>query len=398
MITKNHLMNLKSLKLILGAGLLFSGTSTVFGQSSSLNIAQSAVPFLRISPDPRAGAMGDAGIALSPDAYATFWNSAKTTFANSQSQIGFTYTPWLKDVATDVYLATVGGYYKISDNQSFTGGIRYFNLGNIQLYNENSNLQGDYRPREFSLEAGYNQKMTDLLSIGVTLRYINSSLANGQIDGTTYKAGNAVAGDISLAYSNLDENGQGWTGGLTASNLGSKIGYTSDPNSKQFLPANLGLGLAYTKVMDELNKFTFTVNANHLLVPIAPSYPDIDNLTDSTEINNAENKYQNDMAQYYSKGVLSSIGSSFSNGAYSASFGAEYAYNNQFFARAGYYYETQKAGNRKYFTAGVGLKYNAYELNFSYLAPSGQGITRNPLSNTLRFGVVFDLAAIAGAE
>lgn len=360
--------------------------------TAPINIVSTSTPFLRISPDARAGAMGDAGIALSPDGNATFWNAAKTPFAESQSQIGVTYTPWLKDIAQDVYLATIGGYYKISDEQAITGGVRYFNLGSIQ-FTTDGQTTWEGRPREFSIEGGYSQKITDVLSAGVTLRYINSNLAAGQqVGDDIIKTGTAFAGDISLFYNGLSDEGQGWTAGLTMSNLGTKIGYTNDPNSKEFLPANIGIGAAYTYAIDDLNKFTGTINLNHLLVPKLPAYT-TDNPTAADSA-----QFKKDSLDYRTKSVFGGIGSSFGNKAYQASLGAEYGYNNQFFVRAGYYWETKEAGNRKYFSAGLGLKYNVFDISFSYLAPSGSGLMRNPLSNTLRFGIIFDLGNIASGE
>lgn len=361
-------------------------------KAQSINIVNTSVPFLRVSPDARAGAMADAGLALSPDANATFWNSAKSVFAQSNSQLGLTYTPWLKDVAQDVYLVTAAGYHKINDNQAITGGIRYFNLGQMQLTDASGNLLQNTRPKEFSLEAGFNQKITDVLSAGVTFRYINSNLVSGAVNGSNYKAGTAFAGDISIFYNDLNESGAGVTAALTASNLGSKISYTNDAQSKQFIPANLGIGIANTWVLDELSKFTGTINANHLLVPAYPTYANSDG---STLTNAQQDAYDKSVADYYSYGVFQSWSKSFSNKSYSMSLGGEYAYNNQFFARAGYYWETKESGNRKYLTAGVGLKYSSFDLSFAYLAPSGSGLNRNPLSNTLRFGVIFDLASIA---
>lgn len=380
-------MNRKHLVIGLSVLFLAGQSKKALAQSSSLNIVSTSVPFLRISPDARAGAMGDAGLALSPDANATFWNGAKTAFAQSNGQISLNYTPWLKDVAPDVYMMTLGAYGKMNDNVAIFGGIRYFNLGQMTLTNEGGQVLQTNRPREFSIEGGAATKITDVLSAGVTFRYINSNLASGAINGSIYKAGTAFSGDASLFYSNLDENGAGLTGALSLSNMGSKISYTNDPNSKQFLPANLGLGVANTWALDELSKFTATVNFNHLL---APAYPQINNpMTNSDSIA---------VANYYSMGVFEGFSKSFSNKSYAGSIGAEYSYNNQFFARAGYYTETKEAGNRKYFTAGVGIKYNMFDINFSYLAPSGSGLNRNPLSNTLRFGVIFDLAALGNGS
>lgn len=368
----------------------FLGLSVLFlahqSNAQSINIVSTSVPFLRVSPDPRAGAMGDAGLALSPDANATFWNGAKTVFAESNGQVSLNYTPWLKDVAPDVYMMTLGTYGKLNENQAVFGGIRYFNLGQMTLTNENGDVLQNTRPREFSFEGGFAQKITDVFSAAATFRYINSNLASGSINGSVYKAGTAFAGDISLFYSNLDENGAGLTGALSLSNMGSKISYTNDPNSKQFLPANIGVGVANTWSLDELSKITATANVNHILAPVYPSG------------DTSETAYKMAVANYYNMGVFEGFSKSFSNKSYAASFGGEYNYNNQFFARAGYYWETKEAGNRKYFTAGVGIKYSAFDINFSYLAPSGSGLNRNPLSNTLRFGVIFDFTAMANGS
>lgn len=340
-----------------------------------INIVTTAVPFLRISPDARSGGMGDAGIAISPDANSGFWNLAKTPFAQQTDAIGLTYTPWLKDIAQDVYLVTLSGYHKLDEDQAFSASLRYFNLGQIQFTDYNGGLQGTGRPHEFALDLGYSRKISSTIGIGVALRYINSALANGAVNnnGVTYKAGNTIAADLSLFGNNTSDDGTGLSYGVTLSNLGGKIGYTDNAQTKDYIPANLGAGVAYSWVFQEDNKFTLAFDANKLLVP---SLPDTS---------------QQSIDDYHNQSVFSSWFKSFSNTAYSASLGAEYTYNNQFSLRAGYYKETKEMGNRSYFTAGVGLTYNVFTFNFSYLAPSGSGITRNPLSNTLRFGVIFNL-------
>ena len=363
---------------------LFFMCATVNAQSN-INIVTTAVPFLRISPDARTGGMGDVGIATAPDANSGFSNLAKLPFATSATQVSVTYTPWLKDIASDVYLATLAGYHKIDDNQAIAVGVRYFNLGDIQFTTQDGVDNGNGRPREFSLDFGYTRKLSDKLSLGVALRYINSSLAKGDVggNGTIYKAGNAVAGDLSLYSNGLDADGAGFTWGVTLSNLGSKIGYTNNATTKDFIPANLGIGAAYTGVIDEDNKITIAADVNHLLVPAVPvlNY-DADTLTPDS---------QQQLDNYRNKGVFESWFSSFDNKVYTVQLGGEYWYNNQFAARAGYYWETKEGGNRKYFTVGIGIKYNVFGFNFSYLVPSGSGVNRNPLSNTLRFSLMFDL-------
>ncbi len=361
----------------------FTGSILTAGaqETTPVNIVTTAVPFLRISPDARAGGMGDAGIATSPDANSAFWNLAKTPFASSQTAIGATYTPWLKDIAQDVYMASVSGYHQLDDQQAFSATIRYFNLGQIPFVDALGNPLQTSRPREFAVDLGYSRKLTESVGIGVALRYINSNLANGTINGVTYKPGNSVAADLSFYNDNTDETGAGFAWGVALSNLGSKIGYTDNALSKDFIPANLGAGLAYTWVFQETSKFSLALDANKLLVPSIPTFTG----------NQTEDSLA--VADYYNSSVFGSWFKSFDNNAYTFSAGAEYTYNDQFAVRAGYFFEPKTQGNRKYFTAGVGLKYNTFGFNFSYLAPSGSGITRNPLSNTLRFGIIFDLAA-----
>lgn len=371
--------------------LLFSATALAFGKMASaqettqpINLVQTSVPFLTISPDARSGAMGNAGVATTPDAFSTFWNSAKVPFSSSNGQIGFTYTPWLSDITNDVYLLSLGGYYKTDENSAVSGGIRYFNLGNIQLTDENGQLQGNSTPKELSVQVGYSRKLSEKFGIGLTGKYIYSNLGSGVQNGTEYKSGNAFAADISGYYNGLDANGQGFTAGLALSNLGTKISYSTDPDSKMFIPANLGIGGAYHAVLDEDNKLTFALDVNHLLVPKYPVYQNSD--ADSTQ-------YKQDVADYFSTSTVGGWGKSFSNSAWGASFGAEYGYDNMFFLRAGYHAESANQGDMKYFTAGVGIKYNVLNFNFAYLAPSGSGYNRNPLSNTMRFSLVFDLGS-----
>ncbi|MDB5192047.1 MAG: porV [Segetibacter sp.] len=380
-------ITLKTAAILLG--LSFSGIS--FAQDANkINVVTSAVPFLRISPDARAGGMGDVGIATSPDPNSSFWNLAKAPFATSPVGISATYTPWLRDLGlNDVYLASLAGYYKLDDDQALSSSIRYFSLGNIQFTDFAGNELQSFRPREFSIDFGYSRKLSEKLGVGVALRYINSNLAGGQsLNGVSYKSGNAVSGDLSLFHTGVNSIGHGWNWGITLSNLGSKIGYTTDAQQKDYIPANLGLGIAHNWVFDETNKITLGLDINKLLVPTPPS------LTDSANL-----------AEYRNKSVISSWASSFGDAGsfgeelkeYQASIGAEYSYNNQFAMRAGYFYEDKLKGNRKYFTLGVGLQYNVLGLNFSYLIPSGNGVNRNPLSNTLRFGLVVNLGGDAPA-
>jgi hypothetical protein len=378
----------KTFKLI-ALLLVVSGSTALKAQTDGkINVVTTAVPFLRISPDARAGGMGEVGIATAPDVNASFWNLAKTPFNESKGGIGLTYTPWLRRLQlNDVYLASMSGYYKLSENEAISASLRYFSLGNIQFTDNSGQDLGQFRPREFSFDAGYSRKLSEKLGLGLAGRYIHSNLASGATGGTTYKAGNAFAVDLSLYYHGLNQAGEGWNFGLTLSNLGSKIGYTNDANQKDFIPANLGLGAAHTWVFDETSKITLALDINKLLVPTPPVYTGV-YATDSAS-----------QAGYRSKSSINGWFNSFSApGGFSETLkefqisgGMEYTYQDQFSLRAGYFYEDKLKGNRKYFTLGAGLKYNVFGLNVSYIIPSGSGINQNPLSSTLRFGLVFDL-------
>jgi hypothetical protein len=368
--------------------MLLGGTITVSNAQNKINVVTSAVPFLRISPDARSGGMGDVGIAISPDANANFANIARTPFASSKIGVGVNYTPWLRDLSVnDVFLASLAGYYKFDDQQALSLSMRYFKLGSIQFTDALGNDLQTYNPREFAVDLGYSRKLSSKWGIGIAVRYINSNLANGSFGGQTYKAGSSVAGDLHIYHHGAKENGQGLNWGLTLSNLGSKISYSSDATQKDYIPANLGVGLAYTKVFDEANKVTIALDLNKLLVPTPPV------LTGNTSSDSAA------LAKYRSRGVASSWIKSFGDAdgkineeiqEINLSIGAEYWYNNQFGFRAGYFYENPNKGNRKYFTVGASVKYSVAALNFSYVFPTGSGISRIPLSNTYRFGLLFD--------
>ncbi len=363
----------------------------VLAQTNNLNVTTTAVPFLRISPDARAGGMGDLGIATSPDAASTFYNQSKIPFATKDIGFGLTYTPWLKDLGlNDVYLLAASGYKKLDNDQAVTASIRYFSLGNIQFTDFSGNALGSGHPREFSFDLGYTRKLAEKLSIGLAGRYIYSNLASGYAaSGSTYQPGKTFAADVSLYYHGVTEEAGGWNFGLALTNLGGKIGYTNSAIDKDYIPADLGLGVSYTAVFNEDNKVMFGLDMHKLLVPVPPQPSNTGNPTQD-EINDSTN-----LAAYHSKNLPASWGSSFSGEnqfkSLMFSVGAEYAYQNQFFLRAGYYYEDPTKGDLKYFSVGVGLKYNVMGLNFSYLVPSGSGTNRNPLSNTLRFGLTFDL-------
>lgn len=373
-----------ALKLTAGL-LLFGGlSSSVKAQNvDPINVVTTAVPFLRISPDARSGGMGELGVATSPDQYSQTWNVGKVVFNQSRGGIGATYTPWLKDLVNDVYLASLAGYFKFDDEQAISGSLRYFSLGNIQFTDNLGNEFGSNSPREFGVDIGYSRKFGTKNGLGIALKYINSNLAGGtSVGGNTYQSGSAVAADIAWYHDGKKADGNGFQWGAALTNLGSKISYTDNADSKDFIPANLGVGGNYTRKFNAQNQISFGLELNKLLVPTPPAEGDAAGL-----------------AEYRSKGVVGSWFSSFGDAPdgfgeelkeFQVSLGAEYWYNQQFSLRAGYFYENKTKGNRRYFTAGLGIKYNIFGFNFAYLLPSGSGVSRNPLSNTLRFSILFD--------
>jgi len=378
--------NTSRFSLILLLAMLIGQATTA--QTGSINIVSTAVPFLRISPDARAGGMGDMSIAASPDANAAFWNLAKVPFAKNRTAVSVNYTPWLKDLGlSDVYLASLAAYHKVNDESALSTSLRFFSLGNIQLTDFSGNILNTIRPSEFSVDLGYSRIISDKMSLAVALRYINSRLVIGDVGtGVVYRAGTSVAGDVSMFYNGTDESGAGLTWGITLAHLGAKIGYTNDSRNKDFIPANLGAGVAYTTVMDGNNRLMVGLDVNKLLVPSLPV---------ATGVFSADSA---SLANYRSTGVVSSWLKSFGDGtnqldALQVSLGAEYAYNEQFFVRTGYFHESKSRGNRQYFSVGAGFSMDAFQVNLSYLVPSGSGITRNPLSNTIRVGLLFNISS-----
>jgi hypothetical protein len=361
---------------------------TTQAQVDPINVVTTAVPFLRISPDARAAGMGDLAIATSPDANSSFWNLAKVPYNTNKGGISLSYTPWLKDILNDVYLASAAGYYKFSDEQAISASLRYFSLGNIQFTDNLGNDLNTFRPREFGIDVGYSRKLSAKVGIGVGLKYIYSNLAEGPAAGNNYKAASAVAGDLAFYYTGQNDVGQGWAFGAVMSNLGSKISYTDNADQKDYIPANLGLGTTYTRVFNSANKLTFGVDLNKLLVPTPPADP----------------ATQDQLTEYRSKSVIGSWFSSFGDapGGFSeeikefqASLGAEYMYNNQFALRAGYFHEDKTKGNRRYFTMGVGIRYQSFGLDFSYLLPSGSGVDLNPITKKKNLSLKFNFDGTA---
>ncbi|HEV2483562.1 MAG TPA: type IX secretion system outer membrane channel protein PorV [Puia sp.] len=348
--------------------LFIAGSHLVKAQGTSpVNMTTTAVPFLRINPDTRGGGMGELGIATTPDAGSGLYNLAKTPFATAPSAAVVNYTPWLRDIVQGMYLLQASGYHRLDTFQAVSSSVRYFSLGDVAVSDLSGNHLQTSQPREYALDLGYSRRLSGSVALALAMRYIHSRLASGYIDGTNYQAGNAFAADVSLFY----KNNKGFSGGLALSNLGNKIGYTSDADQKNYLPANLGIGIAYNFVFNDQNKLLLGVDGNKLLVPASP--------TDSAS-----------MKAYYSYTIANSWIRSFNNSGYGFSAGVEYNYADLLFLRTGYFYEDNTRGGLHYLTAGVGIRYGVFGLNFSYLAPSGYGYHRNPLANTFRFGLLIN--------
>jgi hypothetical protein len=360
------------------------------------NTVVSAVPFLRIISDARSGAMGDAGIAVSADPNAMHFNASKLVFSDQSLGLAATYTPWLRSIGlNDVYLAYLTGFKKIGDLQTVGFGLRYFSLGSIQFTDPNGTPLNTGRPNEFELSGAYARKLSEKLSAAVTGKFIYSNLAAGNIvNGEVIEPGIAGAADFSMTYKTPIKVSKGesdLTIGLAITNIGSKITYTNSLY-RDFLPANFGLGGAWTFNFDTHNTLTFTTDINKMLVPSPCQGLDCDLDKDGR----ADYKDISPVGAIFSSWADAPEGLSEEIKEFTYSVGTEYWYDKQFAVRAGYFSEHRQKGNRKFFTVGLGLKYNLFGLNFSYLVPTTS--RRNPLDNTLRFSMLFNFAGNTTTE
>jgi hypothetical protein len=370
---------------------LFAAAQTGTGTNGSgSNAIPTAVPFLNISPDSRSGAMGDAGVALSPDVNANYWNPSKLAFLDSAANsISLSYSPWLRHLVPDVSLSYVSFAHKLDSRNTIGASLRYFNLGSIQLVDANQNDQGTYRPSEFSFDASFARKFGNNFSLGLTMRYIHSNLSNQSFaSGSSQqtKAGNAIAADVSMYHTNTYQQfgkDATFSYGLDITNIRSKFSY-SDAGPSYFLPTNLKLGIANTLNIDDFNQVTFAFDINKLLVPTPPIRDANGNIISGHDDNISV------PAGIF--GSFSDAPGGFSEEIKEISFspGIEYVYDQQFAIRGGYFYENAAKGGRQYLTLGLGLKYDIYKFDFSYLAASQQS---SPLANTLRFSLSVNFGA-----
>jgi len=357
-------------------------------KNTMFNPVEHAVISQTIAPDARAAGMGDVGAATDPDVNSQYWNPAKYPFCISRAGVALNYTPWLRQLVNDIDLAYLAGYYRIGDYSALSGSLRYFSLGEVYT-SDDSDMT--VKPYEMSLDAAYSLMLSETFSIAAAIRWIYSDLRYDYSEDS--KPASAFAADLAMYYNNyvMLGNRECQLGlGLNISNIGSKISYYGDEES-QFIPTNMRLGASLMVPIDEWNRFSFSADANKLLVPTVPTQLDDENASE----------YQDRVRRDYSDmSSISGIFKSFSDapGGFSEeleeiqwSVGAEYVYHDQFSLRAGYHHESASKGNRKYFTVGGGFRMNVFSLDVGYVISTAQS---NPLDQTLRFTLAFDMDGI----
>jgi hypothetical protein len=364
----------------------------VFSQASSSDsrVIQTVVPFLTIAPDSRAGAMGDAGVATSPDVYSLHWNPAKFAFIDGKGGLGISYSPWLRTLVPDMNIAYLTGYLRIDAKQVLGASLTYNSFGEVIFTDDFGQVINTFKANEFALDGSYSRLFSENFSGGIALRFIYSNLTGGSYSGgTETKPGISFAADVSGYYKKaIDLAGKDGNValGLNFSNIGAKMSYT-DSQDPDFIPMNMRLGASGTINLDSYNSLTLAIDLNKLLVPTPPKY---DQFVKDSIISGKNPNVAVAVAIFQSfydapggfKEELQEI---------TYSFGAEYWYNKQFAIRCGYFHENETKGNRKYFTAGAGIRMNIFSLDFSYLMPLAQN---NPLARTLRFSLSFDFNSL----
>ncbi|MFZ2904877.1 MAG: type IX secretion system outer membrane channel protein PorV [Cyclobacteriaceae bacterium] len=337
-----------------------------------------ATPFLTISPDARQAALGDAGVATSPDANAAYWNPAKFVFIDKKYGGGVSWTPWLGKITNDMWISYLSAFYKIKREELVAFGFKYFDMGEFYARGQNNENEGTFHPREFSLDLTYSRLLTENFSVGLTGRYIHSTLL-GSYNGSSIidsKPGNSVAVDLGVFYKKELKGAKTNSLALAAviSNIGAKISY-SDEDNKQFLPTNLRVGSAYSIEVDPFNAFTFTLDFNKLLVP---SPDENRNIPDKSLLEGMFGSFS-DAPDGFSEEIKEII----------INTGIEYWYRQTFAGRIGYFSESKEKGNRKYMTLGVGFRKERFGIDVAYLVPTNK--KEHPLAETVRFSLLFQI-------
>lgn len=365
-----------------------------------LNTITTAVPFLIITPDSRSGAMGDAGVAISPDANSFHWNTSKLAFSKEKAEFSASYSPWLRQLVDDIHLSYISGYTKLSKRHAIGGSLRYFSLGNITFTNNLGQVTREFSPNEFEVLGGYAFQLNDMNAIGVNAKFVYSNLTGGtNVGATGTKAGVAGAVDLSYSFFNddirLGQTDATWSVGVNISNLGNKIAYTVD-SYRDFLPTNLRFGTALKMDFDDYNSITTTVDFNKLLVPTPPAYDGDGEIISG--LNPDVGVISGILQSFYdAPGNVNATG----NGNYvveegsrfkeelreiNIGIGGEYWYGDILAVRAGFFHEHATKGDRKYLTFGAGIYYSVFGIDVSYLAAFRR---TNPLANTVRFSLKF---------
>ncbi len=375
----------------------FSASADDDIKNNEFNPITTGVTSMGITPDARGASMGDLGVATDPDVNSQYWNPSKYAFAYSGAGVSLSYTPWLRKIVNDIFLANLSGYWKIGsgDNQAVSASLRYFSLGEISNTDDQGNKLSSVNPFEMSVDVGYSRKLSEKFSMGVALRYIYSDLGYSEMSLQDESSGaSAFAADISgyfTTYPVIGRNECQWSWGWNISNVGSKVSYNGG-NDPAFLPTNLRIGTAFTFPLADYHNLTFAIDANKLLVPVKPRLADYEN----------QQEYEDALQKWKDESSISGIFKSFNDapGGFKEelreitySIGAEYAYNQQFFLRAGYYHENKYKGNRQYFGLGAGFALNVLRLDAAYMIATAQN---SPLDQTLRFTLSFDMDGLKG--
>lgn len=379
---------------ILSTAILATAAAVGATAQNEYNPIPSSVQMLNIAPEARGTAMGDAGVASTPDINAQHWNPAKYPFMESKAGASISITPWLRSLVSDINLFYAAGYYKIDKRNTVSASIKYFSLGDLVFYDEIGNEQGNYKPNEFSIDAAYSLLLSKEFSGAVALRFIHSDLGYQQ-DDDGYSPGNAFAADLAFYYKKqitIDRKRADIMAGINLSNIGTKITYDNGVTN-EYLPANMRIGAGFWYEIDRYNKIGATVDFNKLLVP-TPTYREN---TEETQ------DYYQERLDYYDQSVIGSIFSSFGDAPGGGKEelqeidicgGIEYTYNNLFSARAGYHHNHENKGNLKYATVGLGIKYQMINVDASYVFTVGQANSNSALANTVRISLGFDIGKI----
>ena len=388
----------KSSRILVALALLMTSTAAFADDDiakEEFNPITTGVTSLSITPDARGASMGDQGAATDPDVNSQFWNPSKYAFAYSKAGVSISYTPWLRKLVNDIFLANLSGYWKIGsgDNQAVSASMRYFSLGEINSADDGGNTLASINPFEMAFDVGYSRKLSEKFSMGVVLRYIYSDLGYSSYSGTDQTTGaSAFSADISgffCTYPMVGRNECQWTLGFNVSNIGSKVSYNGG-DDPAFLPTNFKLGTAFTFPLADYHNLTLSAEANKLLVPARPRLTNYDNQED----------YEQALQDWKDMSSISGIFKSFNDapGGFKEelreinfSIGAEYSYNQQFFLRGGYFSENKYKGNRKYFGLGAGFALSVIKLDAAYMIATAQN---SPLDQTLRFTLTFDMDGI----